>query len=751
MKKHKHKSFVWGALSLLLSAQAVHSEDRLSENAENRDLLLDRIVVTATPQQAIEAAGSVQFIDQETLEKNAYTDVNRVLRQVPGINLVEEDGFGLRPNIGIRGSGTDRNSKIAVMEDGVPIAPAAYSAPAAYYFPRMSRISGVEVTKGPAAIKYGPQTVAGALNLFSTPIPRKPEGGFGGKLNLFGGDHGTMQGHGVVGGFVETGKGFDVGLMFETLQERSSGFKQLDSGGDTGYAIEDYVAKVALRSAAGAAVKQSLELKMQTSDEVSDETYLGLTLDDFRANPYRRYRGSQLDQMNVQHQTYQATHRIELNDRVDLTTLAYYTKTKRAWYKLNDVSGTSLSAILEDPAANAAQYNSIVGAAGFTSAAGALRVRNNNREYYAAGLQSVLGVGFDLGEASHLVEVSARFHQDEEDRFQNDDRYTMTNGSMVLTSRGAPGSQENRVGEAQALAVYLRDTIDWERWTLVPGVRYETIDLKRTSYSLSDPGRTGATTISENTVEAWIPGLGAVYRLSDAWSLVGGAHRGFANPAPGSDADAETSWNYEAGVRFGGTDARLELIGFLTDYENLVGTCTGSTGGGCNIGDQFDGGKARVHGLELLAGYDAGRALGLDLSVPLAAAYTFTRGEFLTSFNSSFGEWGNVVTGDELPNVPEHQLTLSAGLESDSWRTSLSVSYLSEARATAGSGAISDTDRIDSRTVFDVIGEINVTRDASLFGSVQNITDEVYNVAWSPSGARPGLPRTFLAGIKVNF
>lgn len=751
MKEHKLIASIGSALGLLLAVQAAYSQEGTGPEGEGRDLLLDRIVVTATPEQAAEAAGSVQFLDQETLEKSAYTDVNRVLRQVPGVNLVEEDGFGLRPNIGIRGSGTDRNSKIAVMEDGVLIAPAPYSAPAAYYFPRMSRITGVEVTKGPAAIKYGPQTVAGALNLFSTPIPYKPEGGFGGKLNLFGGDHGTMQGHGVVGGFVETGKAFDVGMMFESLQERSSGFKQLDSGGDTGYAIEDYVAKIALRSAAGTALKQSLEFKAQTSDEVSDETYLGLTLDDFRANPFRRYRGSQFDQMNVQHQTYQATHRIELNQRVDLTTLAYYTKTKRAWYKLNDVSGTSLSAILEDPVANAAQYASIVGESGFTSAAGALRVRNNNREYYAAGLQSVLGVGFDLGEASHLMEFSVRFHQDEEDRFQNDDRYTMTNGSMVLTSKGAPGSQENRVGEAQALAVYVRDTIDWERWTLVPGVRYETIDLKRTSYALSDPGRTGTTTTSEDTVEAWIPGLGAVYRLSDAWNLVGGAHRGFANPAPGSDADAETSWNYEAGVRFGNMGARLELIGFLTDYENLVGTCTGSTGGGCNIGDQFDGGAARVHGLELLAGYDAGKVLGLNLAVPLAAVYTFTQGEFLTSFNSSFGEWGNVTTGDELPNVPEHQLTLSAGLESATWRTSLSMSYLSEARATAGSGAIADTDLIDSRTVFDIVGEIDVTRDASLFGSVQNISDEVYNVAWSPSGARPGLPRTFLAGIKVQF
>jgi Fe(3+) dicitrate transport protein len=716
-----------------------------------RGLTIDRIVVTGSKEQAQEVAGSVHFLDEEVLEQQAYGDVNRVLRQVPGVNIVEEEGFGLRPNIGIRGSGTDRNSKIAVMEDGVSIAPAPYSAPAAYYFPRTPRIHAVEVTKGPAAIKYGPQTVAGAVNLFSTPIPEKPGGGFGGKVNLFGGDFSTMRGHGLVGGFIETGKAFDIGMSFETLQEHSDGFKKLDSGGSTGYRIEDYVAKLAFRSAEGESLRQSLELKFQTSDEVSDETYLGLALDDFRADPYRRYRGSQRDQMNVQHQTYQATHRIDLSDRLDLTTIAYYTKTKRAWYKLQDVSGTGLSAILADPVTNSAQYAAIVGASGFTSANGALRVRNNNREYYGAGIQSVLGVGLDLGQTKHQFEFSLRYHQDEEDRFQQNDTYTMTNGTMVLFSAGAPGSQDNRIGEAKAWAGYVRDTIEWNRWTFVPGVRYESITLKQTNYGTADPTRSGNPAIRENTVDVLLPGFGTTYKLTDEWKLIGGVHRGFVNPSPGSDADAEESWNYEAGVRFNRGYSRLEAIGFLVDYQNLVGTCTASTGGGCNIGDQFDGGKARVYGLELVAGSDAGERLGLEWSVPLSAVYTYTQGEFRTSFISGFGEWGNVTSGDELPLVPEHQLTLNAGLEGYSWRTFLSMNYVSEARARAGTGAIPENQRIDSRAIFDVSGEVDVTRDASVFASVHNLTDEVYNVGFRPAGARPGMPRTFMAGLKVKF
>ncbi|HET7202435.1 MAG TPA: TonB-dependent receptor [Steroidobacteraceae bacterium] len=718
---------------------------------------LERIVVTATRIDAANTGGSVTFLDQDMLAQHDYADVNRVLRQVPGVNIVEEEGFGIRPSIGIRGSGTDRNSKIAVMEDGVPIAPAPYSAPSAYYFPRMPRMAAVEVSKGPAAIKYGPQTVAGALGMYSTPIPDDPAGGVGGRLDLLGGDFGTYRVHGLAGGYFGPGEQERIGVSLETLQERSTGFKDLDSGGDTGYRIQDYVGKVALRSPEGAERPQWLEFKLQYSDENSDETYVGLALDDFRADPYRRYRGSQVDEMNVEHWTAQATHRIDFSDRLDLTTIAYYTDTARAWYKLNDVRNAadtgyaSLTDVLADPSAFPTEYAAIVGAPGTSSAPGALRVRNNAREYYAAGVQSVLGYSFAAAGASHQLEASVRYHRDEEDRFQHDDRYQMIDGRMLRTSTGAPGSQDNRVGEAQAWALYVRDTIAFDRLTLAPGVRYESIELKRTTYGTADPGRDGPATIARDTVDVLLPGLGITYGLNADLKLVAGVHRGFVNPSPGSDADAEESWNYEAGLRFARGDVALEAIAFLVDYDNLVGTCTASTGGNCIIGDQFDGGEARVHGLELVAAWDAGDALGSPWSLPLSAVYTWTDAEFRTAFESDFEEWGDVEAGDDMPLVPEHQLTLNAGLEAERWRTYLTMNHVDETRSTAGSGAIPRDERIDRRTLLDLSAEYDLSDTASLFGSVSNLTDETYNVAFRPAGARPGAPRSWLAGVKIRF
>lgn len=716
--------------------------------------VVDALIVTGSQETAEAVGGSAVYLDEKALETFSYSDPLRLMRQVPGVYLQEEDGFGLRPNIGIRGSGSDRSGRVTLMEDGVLIAPAPYAAASAYYFPAVARMAGVEVVKGPAAIKYGPLTSGGAVQFFSTPIP-ETVGELGGKAQFVMGDYGQLRAHGAIGGWLPESGGVQFGALVEGLHDKSDGFKSLDSGGDTGFEIDDVVLKAGVRTAQGAAMPQSLQLKFERYDQLSDETYLGLTLADFQADPYRRYRASQLDLMDVEHETWQATHNIAFSDSLRLTTVAYRTETARAWYKLNDVlddgSLRGIGTVLADPDAYPDAYDTLIGADGYVSPDDALRVRNNNRMYEATGVQSVLSAGFVTGPAAHRLEVSARWHTDEEDRFQQDDLYRMDDGRMVLTTAGEPGTQANRVAEAEAWAFFVRDTIDIGALTLTPGLRYETIELTRTDYAPGDAARTVPTSVRTSEVDVWIPGVSAVWRLNPQWRLIGGAHRGFSNPSPGSTTDPETSWNYEAGVRFDDGVAAFEAIAFFNDYDNLVGTCTASTGGGCDLGDQFDGGEVEVKGLEVTAGYDLGAKMQAPFAVPVSAIYTYTDAEFQTAFDSDYGPWGEVSPGFELPHLPEHQLTVNVGLHADGWRLDLTANRVGEARAVSGSGPIPADERIDERTLVDVAGEIEMVEGLSLFATVRNLTDEAYNVAFSPAGARPGAPRMALAGLKAKF
>src|SRR5690606_9080089 len=261
-----------------------------------------------------------------------------------------------RPNIGLRGSGTDRNSRITVMEDGVPIAPAPYSAPAAYYFPTMQRIAAVEVRKGSAAVRSGPRTTGGAINLVSAAIPDAP---FSGRISLQAGDDDTLLSHVAIGG--TGGTNGQLGYLVEGLRQSTDGFKDLDGGGGTGYTLDDYLVKLRYATPSEARFAQTLELKLGTTDQHGDETYVGLTLDDFARTPYRRYAASRLDNIHTDHDQIELRHYAAFNDRVDLTTAVYHNRFARNWYKVDRFSTASLAAVLEDPGAHPAEYAWLTG------------------------------------------------------------------------------------------------------------------------------------------------------------------------------------------------------------------------------------------------------------------------------------------------------------------------------------------------------------------------------------------------------
>lgn len=705
------------------------------------DIVRERMHVVGDFTSVARIPGSAAVIDRQEMEKVklATDDVHQMLRRLPGLNIQEEEGYGLRPNIGMRGTGTDRSSKITLMEDGVLIAPAPYAAPAAYYSPIAGRMESIEVRKGSSQIKYGPITTGGVLNYVSTSIPSNLQL----RTTLTGGGQDTRKLTANVGDSYG-----NFGWLIETFQFANDGFKQLDGGGDTGVRLENYMAKFRINTTPTPAMYQELEVKLGRTEQVGDETYLGLTDADFRRTPFRRYAASQADVFESTHQQYQARHLLARRNW-DLTTVVYRNDFRRAWYKLDSVLGTGLATVLQAPDAHAERMAVLTGG---TSAANALVVRNNNRGYYGSGVQSIFGTAVSSGRVRHQVELGVRYHQDEEDRFQQDDAYQMLNGRMLLTRAGAPGSQTNQVVGATALAGFVSDTVSWGKWTVAPGVRYETIDLDRVTYARTDPARAGSSDVLASEVNAVIPGFGASYAARAGISVFGGAHRGFAPPGPGAaeGTEVEHSVNYELGTRVQHKAMSAEFVGFFNNYGNLLGRDSLATGGS-GEGQLFNGGKARVYGLEASTQWDAAQALGLPLALPVRVAYTVTQAEFRNSFQSQFGPWGNVRIGDELPYVPRHQLYASVETTHKSLRARIEATYVGRMRTVASQGAYLATASTDSYPVFGLSGEYALRNGASLFASVQNLTDNVYIVARHPSGVRPGLPRVAQVGLKFDF
>lgn len=734
----------------LLLTLAISALSTSLVHAQAQDDNIEEVTIIGSREQALRLAGSAHYIGSDKLAKFAYSDIQRIAREVPGVSIQIEDGYGLRPNIGIRGVATERSGRITLLEDNVLIAPAPYSAPSAYYFPTVGRLSAIEVVKGPAAITQGPYTIGGALNMVSTPIPTPMSG----NIITEAGEDSTYRVHATYGGRSESGFGF----LLETHQWLSDGFQDIDrSNNNTGLDVEDYTVKLSYAPNNSA---HGIELKLQTTEQNSNQSYLGLTDRDFDNNAFRRYGLSARDNIKTEHEQQILRYSYDISYSLDVSVTAYNNEHQRNWLKTEGIdfdgsssaedfdrtswanviqainTGTNLGGLNPD------QLQSILDGSSDTPS-GSIQLRSNNREYFSRGIQ--IGLNWDgmIGNSAHDLEFGIRLHEDEEDRLERNSNYSQSNGELALDDLGILGNAGNRVQEARALAIHIHDNIQLGDWTLSPGLRYENIEQKRTRYT--DGALRTFRDARQNDTQVFLPGLGILYQVSDSLSVLGGAHKGFTAPSNSPNVNEETAINYELGFRYQNDSLSTELIGFMSDYDNILGECTSSSGSDCTIGDAFNGDAATVAGLELLV--RANLARGGSYKIPVSLSYTLINGEFDSDIaDTDF--FGSVSKGDPLPYLPENQFLVSVGFEKNNWAAYVSGNYVDEVCVRASCGAFEKTD--DTFTV-DIAANYQFNRALNVYARVENLTSEEDILGRQPYGARPNKDRTVTVGLRFNF
>lgn len=709
-----------GSLAIAASA-GVYPTVLLAEDVAAE---LDTVTVIGDTDAARKLPGSAAVVSNEQLTIEAATDIHQVLKTVPGIYIQEEDGFGLRPNIGIRAASPERSQNITLMEDGVLIAPAPYSNPAAYYFPTTSRLHSIEVLKGAPLLRYGPQTVGGVVNLVSTPIPETNQGSATFMMN----DRGSADLHLNYGG--KTGP---WGYSIETAQRHYQGFKDIDRNDDnSGFQIEDYVAKLSWEGE-----RNKFLFKLQRSLENSDETYAGLTDVDFRRDENRRYGLTHIDEMDNQHTGINLSHVFDWTDNLTSTVTAYRNEFKRNWFKFDGDNPETGENIIDDANGGNADAQAILN--GNRDVAG-LEYKNNNRAYDSYGVQA--NFNWLLGE--HDINFGARQHFDETDRFQPVEVYDQVNGELVYQGTNAVGSSDNRLEEAQALSLWITDDFQvTDRLLLNLSLRMEDVETKARRYG----GGAARLSVSrvDNDYREYLAGISGTYDLTDNWQVLAGYHEGMIPLGAGAEDGTEPgkSDNYELGLRFQQGVFYSEAIAFYSDFSNLVEQC--SVAAPCSNNAEsgsFSVGGAEVKGLEFQAGslFTAG-----DFMIPVDLTYTYTDAE--TTSGDEFS------AGQELQNIPENIVSLRVGLEHNSgWDNYAVVKYIDETCVSIGcNDSNSRFDKTDALTTVDLMSRYRLDLGPVVFVKVENLFDRQEIISRSPFGARPNIERTVWAGASIEF
>lgn len=736
------KKFQVKILALGISIASLASIPAASYAEQNENTVIETVRIVGSQADARAIAGSVNVITSEELEVFEYTDIHKILSNVPGVNFRPEEGFGLRPNISIRGTYADRSGKITLMEDGVLIAPAPFSASSAYYFPTTGRLAGVEVLKGPAAIANGPYTVGGAINMLSTPIPEDTQGFFNQEV----GQHGSMRTHATYGSSKE-----NYGFLVEGHIWESDGFDTIqDETGDTGFRKDDFLAKFRLNSDRGLDIYHELNFKYQWSEESSDQTYVGLSDASFKNNAHERYGMTKYDNMDNDHESMSLNYVLDAGD-FELSATVYENDFARNWFKVDKIDnkkvygiGNGINNIIG--AANEGDLDAVAILNGENSKAVEIKLKNNNRVYESSGIDLKLSWSSEM----HYVTAGYRETEDSEDRMQWYATADWMNGKMGSLVEGAmPGySSNNRLTSADTSAFHISDVITLgnltvnlgyrsEEWTIVQE-RY--VDTARSAIA-TDKGYPKTLSDSDNSLF----GFGATYDVSDNVSIYGGFHEGF-TPTSGG-ADPERADNSEIGVRYASGDTFIDVGYFNTDYQNMFGSCTASGGasGECEIGDSFNAGEAKISGLELVAETIVESS---GMTFPLRLSFTSTDAEFKNTFSSSF--WGDVSAGMAIPDLPETQLALSAGFDTGNGWSGTATAYsfggtCSVASCEAGT-------KVDSYNTLDLTLNREISEKIDLYLTMTNLADNEDIVARAPkNGARAQASRITLIGARFKF
>lgn len=742
----------------LAALAATMSSTAYAENAD--DGASPEILVIGSDKDLLDIWGSVALITREDLDRSRVLTVNDALRQVAGILPRDEEGAGVRPNIGIRGLNPTRSSKVLLLEDGIPLAFAPYGDNASYYHPPLGRFERIEVLKGASQVRFGPQTIGGVINYIT---PRAPDT-FEAKLSAQAGNRDGLGLDARIGGPVLGGRGF---INADHRQAAGSRDNQLLRATDL-FAKGEW----------DLSPSQQLTLKASWFRERSDITYSGVTRAEFaaapRGNPFPR--GN--DIFNTDRYGLSAAHGWSIANGVDLKTVAYWQRFDRDWWRQSSNSTQRPNDASDPLCGGMANLLTTCGNEG--------RIRN----FDTWGIETRItidhreGVGLGIG---GQTEIGIRYHDERQRRRQlNGD----TAASRVAGTSVNGGLRENQIRNATALSGFVQSTLALGKLSLIPGVRVESIDYRRRNLPIDvivggrPSGALTTATSGTSKLEKIVPGVGATFDVAKAIVVYGGIHRGFAPPrvedvittAGGSvDLDAELSWNWEFGVR--GTLVRgiyADATYFVMDFENQIVPQSVAGGTGATL---TSAGRTLHRGGELAvkaSSLEAGLTTETDFFARVAATwvqtarYASTRIATVPCFDGravgSLVATGSGpvacgvardVEGNRLPYSPRWLLNAAVGL---AYR-----GFTGQFELVGQSAMFADDVNLVPVTPDGQRGRIAGWTTANLavsygppkgkwevFASIHNVFDRLTIVDRS-RGILPGVPRTARVGVTIRM
>jgi Fe(3+) dicitrate transport protein len=695
------------ALAICVSVQAKETEKKQADKKDAIEVV--QVVgnwLKDGDERLVRAhAGARNVLRREDIEASGADSVAEAVRQLPGIQVPENNGTGSGDyalNLGLRGLGARLTSQATVLVDGFPLANAPYGQPELSLAPvTLGSVEAVDLVKGGSAVRFGPQNIGGIVNFVTPAIPEE----LGGKVRL---RHSRSLGDG-------NGNDISGGLAVGASNDAGSGALLMYSGdhGD-GYReqqrqdIDNLFLKYQLVTGEGGRLEGNLNYYRAEARLPGP-----LTGSEYLEAPF------------------QSTHSLERFEGDRKAFNARYTQ------QLGAMTEFELSAFVSD------SFREIQQTDGKLNGADSRRTKFEvlPRDYLVYGVEPRLSQLFFLGDSEHELGAGYRFVSET----SNERRYR-SSGAAGFDPAGATAKlNRDTKGETQAHALYLDDRIQWGDWDITPGVRLEWVEVSRFN-RLND--FEDAVSYSEA-----LPSLAIGYQATQDLRLYANANSSFGavgflslSTEAGSTLEPERARLYELGGRYQGAGKAeglaLDATLFYIDFDNQI-QYDATAKKNLNLG------ASRHQGVELSLGYDFG-VLGLDgLSVDAGYAYVDARLD------------GGEFDGNHLRLYSPHQLSVAGHYKFNDWQLTL--------QGYGQSAQYADEANTELEDVTGKLGEIpgfahwNLVlnralhwgqRDARVSLGVKNLFDKAYFTRASienNGGIYAGAPRSVYLELSSSF
>jgi Fe(3+) dicitrate transport protein len=640
-----------------------------------------------------EIAGAVNVVTREEIQRARPKNADEMLRRVPGVNVLDEYGQGLRPNIGIRGMDPRRSKNILLLLNDIPIQPALFGDASTYYMVPIERIDHIEVIKGGATVLYSPNTQGGLINFIQKRIPTIPTFS---TTNTFG-SFNLFQSDSQYGGYFD-----NFGAQLGYLRRQSDGFRDRSKS-----QLDDFT----MRFEANPDDRTRITTNISWYDETT-QTPGSLTPTQYRND--RTLAGKPLDEFKGQRGAIDVTASREIDVHNQAKIIVYGNVFERNWF-------------IQDQAAN-----------------GTLLSTSTNflRKFNVFGVMPQHQFNFSLFGLDQKITSGFRYHAERLTDIQG----IGTAGSKISRTTNNADLESVAYAAYTETAIRLTDAL-----TISPGIRWEQVNQSRETMNAIPPSAL-PNFKSYKTTQGLIYGTGVKYQLTPDSMLFGHVHTTFrpptfanaVDPTSGTtqDLSAERALSSDIGIRsilVPGVSAEVAV--FRTEFSNQI----------VQQGSQFvNAGKTLMEGIESTVSLDWGEIVRPLQGFVTRANVTLLRPKSL--FGVTNGKDLPYAPRMTFYGLVGYYHPTGASIEADALFV---AQQFTDGVNTQTENALGTTGAIPSYTIWNL--RLNYAPPKArwaVFAGVRNLTDESFiaqRTTGSFIGIQPGEIRNFYGGISWRF